>query len=41
MYMGLLMYLEELLRNPVDLATPKMLKPRIVPNVERDALRVA
>lgn len=40
-YTGLLIYLEGLLGTPVDLATPKMLKPRIVPNVERDSLRVA
>jgi len=40
-YMGLLMYLETLLGSTVDLATPKMLKPRIVSSVERDVLRVA
>lgn len=40
-YMGLKIYLEDLLGVPIDLATPRALKPRIRPAVEREAIYVA
>ena len=40
-YMGLKLYLEDLLRAQVDLATPRSLRPRVRPYVEREAIRVA
>lgn len=40
-YMDLKFYLEELLGRPVDLATPRSLKPRIKERVEREAVYVA
>ena len=39
-YMGLKIYLEDLLRARVDLVTPRSLKPRVRPYVEREAIRV-
>jgi hypothetical protein len=40
-YMGLKIYLEDLLGSPIDLATPRALKPRIRPIIEREAIYVA
>jgi len=40
-YMDLKFYLEELFGRPVDLATPRSLKPRIKEQVEREAVYVA
>ena len=40
-YMGLKLYLEDLLGVSVDLVTPRSLKPRVRPYVEREAIRVA
>lgn len=40
-YMGLKIYLEDVLGAPVDLATVKALKPRLRPRVESEAIRVA
>ncbi len=40
-YMGLKLYLEDLLGSRVDLVMRKALRPRMVPSVERDAVRVA
>jgi predicted nucleotidyltransferase len=40
-YMGLKLYLEDLLGAHVDLVTPRSLKPRVRPYVEREAIRVA
>jgi len=40
-YMGLKLYLEDLLESPVDLVMRKALRPRMVSSVERDAVRVA
>ena len=40
-YMGLKLYLEDLLGSPVDLVMRKALRPRMVPAVEREAVRVA
>lgn len=40
-YMDLKFFLEDLLKRHVDLVTPDALKPRIRPNVEREAVRVA
>jgi len=40
-YMNLKFYLEDRLGIPVDLATPKALKKRIIPYVEAEAIRVA
>ncbi|MDO8705139.1 MAG: nucleotidyltransferase family protein [Sulfuricaulis sp.] len=40
-YMDLKFFLEDLLKRRVDLVTPDALKPRIRPNVEREAVRVA
>jgi uncharacterized protein len=40
-YMGLKIYLEDLLGVPIDLATLRALKPRIRPTVEREAIYVA
>lgn len=34
-------YLEDLLSRPVDLVFPDTLKPRVRPNAEREAIRVA
>ncbi len=39
-YMGLKLFLEDLLGRPVDLATPKALSPRLKSGVEEDLLRV-
>ena len=40
-YMELKFFLEELLGRPVDLVTPRALKPRLRRRVEREAVRVA
>lgn len=40
-YMGLKIFLEDLLGAAVDLATVKSLKPRVRPRIEREAIRVA
>jgi predicted nucleotidyltransferase len=40
-YMGLKLYLEDLLGSPVDLVMRKALRPRMVPAVEGEAVRVA
>jgi len=40
-YMGLKLYLEDLLGSRVDLVMRKVLRPRMVPSVEREAVRVA
>lgn len=40
-YMGLKLYLEDLLETRVDLVTARSLKPRVRPYVEREAIRVA
>jgi predicted nucleotidyltransferase len=40
-YMDLIDYLEQLFGARVDLATPKKLKPRVRPYVERELIRVA
>ena len=40
-YMGLKLYLEDLLGSGVDLVMRKALRPRMVPSVEREAVRVA
>ncbi len=40
-YMDLKFFLEDLLKRRVDLVTPDVLRPRIRPNVEREAVRVA
>ncbi len=40
-YMGLKLYLEDLLAAQVDLVTPRALKPRVRPYVEQEAIRVA
>ena len=40
-YMGLKIYLEDLLGSRVDLVMRKALRPRMVPSVEREAVRVA
>lgn len=39
-YIGLKLYLEDLLGRPVDLVTPKALRPLLRPSVERDLLHV-
>ncbi|HEX8691093.1 MAG TPA: nucleotidyltransferase family protein [Longimicrobium sp.] len=40
-YMGLKIYLEDLLGRRVDIATRKMLRPWLRETIEREALRVA
>lgn len=40
-YMGLKLYLEDLLGSRVDLVMRKALKARMLPSVEREAVRVA
>jgi hypothetical protein len=40
-YMGLKIYLEDLLGSPIDLATPRALKPRVRPVIEHEAIYVA
>ena len=40
-YMSLKLYLEDLLGSHVDLVMRKALRPRMVPSVEREAVRVA
>jgi len=40
-YMGLKLYLEDIFGVRVDLVTPRSLKPRVRPYVEREAVRVA
>ena len=40
-YMGLKMFLEDLLHLPVDLVTTKAVRPQLAPYIEREALRVA
>ena len=40
-YMGLKIFLEDLLRLPVDLVTNKAVRPQLAPYIEREALRVA
>ena len=40
-YMELKFFLEELLGRPVDLVTPRALKPRLRRRIEREAVRVA
>lgn len=40
-YMELKFLLEALLGRPVDLVTPRALKPRLRPYVEREAIRVS
>jgi hypothetical protein len=40
-YMDLKFFFEDLLKRHVDLVTPDALRPRIRPNVEREAVRVA
>jgi predicted nucleotidyltransferase len=40
-YMGLKLYLEDLLGCRVDLVMRKALRPKVLPLVERDAVRVA
>lgn len=40
-YMGLKLHLEDLLGSRVDLVMRKALRPRMVPSVEREAVRVA
>ncbi len=40
-YIGLKMFLEDLLGCRVDLVTSKAVKPRMRPSVERDTVRVA
>ena len=40
-YMGLLIFLEDLLGCRVDLAMPTTLKPRIRPQIEKEAVHVA
>ena len=40
-YMGLKLFLEDLLGAKVDLVTPRSLKPRIRPQIEAEAVRVA
>ncbi len=37
-YFGVLFYLEDLLRCPIDLVTQRALRPRFRPYVERDAI---
>jgi len=39
-YIGLKLYLEDLLGRPVDLVTPKALRPLLQPAIERDLLHV-
>lgn len=39
-YMGLKLFLEDLFHRPIDLATPRSLKQRIRPTVEREAVYV-
>ena len=39
-YIGLKLYLEDLLGRPVDLVTPKALRPLLRPAIERDLLHV-
>jgi len=39
-YIGLKLYLEDLLGRPVDLVTPKALRPLLRPTIERDLLHV-
>lgn len=39
-YFGVLFYLEDLLRVPVDLVTEKALRPEFRPSIERDGVRV-
>lgn len=41
LYMGLKLFLEDLLGCRVDLVMRKALKPRMLPSVEREAVRVA
>ena len=41
LYMGLKLFLEDLLGCRVDLVMSKALKPRMRPHVEREAVRVA
>ncbi len=40
-FMGLKLYLEDLLGVKVDLAVPEALKPRVRPIIEREAIHVA
>ncbi len=40
-YMDLKFFLEDLLGHPVDLVTRSGLRPRVLPAVEREAIRVA
>ena len=40
-YMGLKIFLEDLLHLPVDLVTNKAVRPQLAPYIERGALRVA
>ena len=40
-YMDLKFFLEDLLGHPVDLVTRSGLRPRVLPDVEREAIRVA
>ncbi len=40
-YMGLKIFLEDLLKCPVDLVTRKGIRPQLAPAIEREALRVA
>jgi uncharacterized protein len=40
-YFGLKLFLEEILGRPVDLATERMLKPRLRRRIESELLRVA
>lgn len=39
-YIGLKLYLEDLLGRPVDLVTPKALRPLLQPAIEKDLLHV-
>lgn len=40
-YMGLKLFLEDLLDRPVDLVTRKGVRPELVPHIEQEARRVA
>lgn len=40
-FMGLKLFLEDLLQRPIDLVTRRALKPRLREPIEREALRVA
>lgn len=39
-YFGVMFYLEDLLGHPVDLITPKALRPELRPFIEKEALHV-